>query len=374
MATCHKGHKRTEQENQQLASVQSHKPGIDYLPRWEDLRLRRSINTGEYKSGDAKDTPALFSRELRTADPELLQRESDKQWDAWVDRNRRDWGLSHLTADNSFNKNRGESPAPHHPTDARAAVLVRVGVQDIQIKAVTRGGVFPQVGGGKRKSVKDWSRKSRSRCELHIRNVRKDSIKTFLTLTYPESFPVDGKAVKKHLHVMKQWLRRRGVSGIWFLEFQKRGAPHFHAFLDKWLSPRRVAMQWYKTVGSNDPKHLAWHRGLLGNRPCIEAMRKPHAASYYASKYACKCEQKSVPADYKHVGRFWGAWGHMRVAAWLDLWWRGGNMFDSAVNIIREFRRQRGLGDIMLDPERYSSTLRGSMEEGFEYWLEPLFC
>ena len=73
------------------------------------------------------------------------------------------------------------------------------------------------------------------------------------------------KEVKKHLNAFLMWLRRRGYVYFWCLEFQQRGAPHFHLFLGKRTGQaagdivrlrREIALSWYRIVASGDPRHL----------------------------------------------------------------------------------------------------------------------
>jgi hypothetical protein len=106
---------------------------------------------------------------------------------------------------------------------------------------------------------------------------------------------------------MRTWLVREGIKGCWFLEFQKRGAPHFHVFLNGRVDKMRVAQRWYEIVGSEDLNHR-----LAGTR--IELLREQHAASAYAAKYASKVEQKEPPEGFTDVGRFWGTFGDLDVS------------------------------------------------------------
>ncbi|WP_462273673.1 rolling circle replication-associated protein [Methanohalophilus sp.] len=126
-----------------------------------------------------------------------------------------------------------------------------------------------------------------------------------ITLTYPGQYTSDGATVKGHLRAFLQALRRvnNDVSYLWFLEFQKRGAPHFHVLTrgiqitkerKEWVSKR-----WYAIVGSKDERHLR-----AGTR--TESVRKKDGAKRYAVKYAYKMKQKRVPEGYRNVGRFWG--------------------------------------------------------------------
>lgn len=199
----------------------------------------------------------------------------------------------------------------------RSFVTFQVGIQDVVVKSsVVNHSVKPKsLGGSKRGVIKELTRKSVGRMKLHIRNTGMEHTKAFLTLTYPDNFPTDGVLVKRHFDLMKRWLKRHGIkSGIWFLEFQARGAPHFHCFLPGYPvgGVNAVSLAWFNIVGSSDLKHLAWHRGELSGRSCLEFFRHPHAASAYATKYATKMEQKAVPKDYQSVGRFWGSWGTAR--------------------------------------------------------------
>jgi hypothetical protein len=134
-----------------------------------------------------------------------------------------------------------------------------------------------------------------------------EDLKVMLTLTYPREFPMDGRLVKRHWHNMRTWLVREGIKGCWFLEFQKRGAPHFHVFLNGRVDKMRVAQRWYEIVGSEDLNHR-----LAGTR--IELLREQHAASAYAAKYASKIEQKEPPEGFTDVGRFWGTFGDLDVS------------------------------------------------------------
>lgn len=152
-------------------------------------------------------------------------------------------------------------------------------------------------GGGIRGRVTGFSRQSRDRMIFAFRNMPKPKI--MLTLTYPGAFPVDGKKVKRDLDSFRKWLARRGVLSAWFLEFQERGAPHFHIFISLPVKKEKLSLAWYRIVGSGDEKHLR-----AGTK--VEWLRNPNAAGIYASKYGAKAEQKEVPEEYKNVGRFWG--------------------------------------------------------------------
>jgi len=136
-----------------------------------------------------------------------------------------------------------------------------------------------------------------------------------VTLTYPYEFPTNGAESKNHLRRFLQELQRewkrdidwQGVrqlhSSFWFLEFQERGAPHYHIFTNWPISKKWVSSRWYDIVGSEDIRHL--HAGTRTER----LLTGRAGTISYASKYANKLVQKVVPAGFENVGRFWGVYG-----------------------------------------------------------------
>jgi hypothetical protein len=142
-----------------------------------------------------------------------------------------------------------------------------------------------------------------------------------LHLTYPKSYPADGRIVKRHWDTLRRRLQFIESAGLWVLEFQRRGAPHIHALssrlpgaLVNGKTGERIAFRswlsntWSRIVdardedGEPDLRHL-----VAGTR--VEHLREKHAAAAYAAKYASKWEQKEVPEDFQNVGRFWGTYG-----------------------------------------------------------------
>lgn len=161
----------------------------------------------------------------------------------------------------------------------------------------------------KRGEIMEFSDNARKRLAFVASNTEIDFV-SMVTLTYPAEFPCDGKTVKRHLYRFLAWLKELipGVNYLWFLEFQKRGAPHLHILLDKqpvnyggtWPSFQfSVANTWYEIVGSRDHRHL-----LAGTRS--ERLRTPEGGKHYCVKYAQKMAQKTVPDNFWNVGRFYG--------------------------------------------------------------------
>lgn len=155
-----------------------------------------------------------------------------------------------------------------------------------------------------RSEIKEFSKASRRRLAFIASNT--DVVFTaMLTLTYPREFPNDGKQVKRNLKAFLVELGRKvqGLGYLWFLEFQKRGAPHIHVLVRgvRVHKPMQVWVSetWYRLCATGDERHLR-----AGTR--LERIRKPDGARHYAVKYAFKMKQKSVPERYRDVGRFWG--------------------------------------------------------------------
>lgn len=166
---------------------------------------------------------------------------------------------------------------------------------------IVRKGVAQNMEKPARGNIGEFSENARKRLAFIASNSPVTFV-TMITLTYPAVFPTDGKVSKSHLAAMIKRLRRAipGIEYLWFMEFQQRGAVHYHILTDtparqigrKWLS-----RSWYEIVGSEDKKHLA-----AGTR--LEALRIP--GGRYAIKYAQKMRQKTVPLGYRNCGRFFG--------------------------------------------------------------------
>ncbi|WP_425292110.1 rolling circle replication-associated protein [Corynebacterium mastitidis] len=161
-----------------------------------------------------------------------------------------------------------------------------------------------------------------------------------VTLTYPatwEDVASSGDVVKKHLAAFfKRYARawEHEWIGVWKLEFQRRGAPHFHLLMSpphgvaggatrrrgrkmvgaglpfrKWLS-----IVWADIVGASG--HERFQHELAGTGVDYAEgakARDPRAAAVYFAKhgvYSDKDYQSEVPdlwaASGKSVGRFWG--------------------------------------------------------------------
>jgi hypothetical protein len=151
----------------------------------------------------------------------------------------------------------------------------------------------------KRSDISEFSYKSRSRLRLRLEDTSM-LWDYYIVLTYPKEFPLDGSLVKKHLNTFLIWLKRQGVKHyLWVNEYQKRGAAHINILIEKEIDKEKLSKAWFKIVGSKDLKHLAAGTG-------ISRIKDNSKMIAYLSTYMGKEEQKKVPDNHVHPGRFWG--------------------------------------------------------------------
>jgi hypothetical protein len=139
----------------------------------------------------------------------------------------------------------------------------------------------------------------------------------FLTLTYPGEYSEAWQNWKSHLDKFIRRLKRRcPILGIvWKLEFQRRGAPHFHMVL---LFSRPVVVKvfrhwcasaWYQCVGSGDERHL--RAGTEAHGLYIPG---DGGGTARLMQYLCKYISKEVDTlEIEGTGRVWGWRGEVPV-------------------------------------------------------------
>ena len=183
-------------------------------------------------------------------------------------------------------------------------LTVKVYKRDIQVKFSSLNNSYyvsepeKQERLAKRSKIIKFSFRSAKRLRHVVRN-SEDTWKTFITLTYPLNFPCNGKETKAHLNAFLQYLRRKGIKYVWVLEFQLRGAPHYHIIASDCIPKEELSERWYKIVGSGDEKHLRAGTG-------IDYIKSNSQLYGYLSNYVKKLEQKTPPEGFENVGRFWG--------------------------------------------------------------------
>ena len=156
-------------------------------------------------------------------------------------------------------------------------------------------------GGGLRGEIKGLSKSSRRRLLFLINSLGEMEECYFVTLTMREASE-DFKEWKRWLNITLTRLRRDYplLSGIWRLEFQKRGTPHYHLLIfpqtGNGLMELRESIRryWSNAVG----KHNTGFQGIQ-----VERVRNLRKSCFYLSIYSTKDEQ-----DRKDIntGREWG--------------------------------------------------------------------
>ena len=227
-----------------------------------------------------------------------------------------------------------------------------------------------------------WSAKSRSNfvhvmCELDYAPMFANPfrIAAMVTLTYPADWLTvapDGKTVKEQLKTFRKRYERawgEPLRAVWKLEFQRRGAPHFHILLvpphgkagEHRTGRQRTAVgdglpfrQWLSAVWADivahpDPVERMKHEAAGTGVDFAEGLRAsdPKRVAVYFLKHGgatAKEYQHIVPeawrAPGKGPGRFWGYWGLERVTA--------GREVDpvtavQAVRLLRRWSRAQGV-------------------------------
>lgn len=145
-------------------------------------------------------------------------------------------------------------------------------------------------------------------------------LQSMITLTYGKYYPQDGKSVKADINAFLSTVRHfyPKVQYVWFLEFQRRGAPHVHILLHCKYNLRvakSLARTWTKIALAYVPmdevegefkKLWAFNAHKKFTR-FWENSRSEGSLSRYAVKYATKTTQKLVPTQFGDAGKFWGA-------------------------------------------------------------------
>ncbi len=237
-------------------------------------------------------------------------------------------------------------------------------------------------GGGVRKAIIEFSRKS----SLNLLNTfySLDFGKKYLyslTLTYGKRLPQNSREVKRHIKAFREWMRRHGYqSYLWKLEYQMRGAPHFHfiifhdwplvlgnyynifgkphvrnklskygkgKYLDRWNgnSACRHEMQkaWNRIADPKSEDHFLASVEL-------DKVRSPDSMGFYMINYvagekkANKKKQNQVPEKYiEGHGRFWGYTGIEKMKAGKVFITADDKMLEESYRIINLYIKRKGV-------------------------------
>lgn len=187
-----------------------------------------------------------------------------------------------------------------------------------------------------RKKITVVSKRSLAKLALLVRGTSVQ-FRSLMTLTYGANFPLSGRIAKRNLnHFLIASKRAFGsFEYIWVLEFQSRGAVHFHVActLDE---PNELQRGVFANIWSDISTPYTWlytaieppygpkqSREVLFTNEAVrwqhmrpqhwEKVRRGDSLSHYFAKYTMKIKQKKVPDHYSDVGRFWAASGGVRL-------------------------------------------------------------
>jgi len=157
--------------------------------------------------------------------------------------------------------------------------------------------------GGKRQDVLGFSRESRKRLMQLVASLDTTTLvgKTqFVTLTYHRTWGAYSPAWHDDLRKFLQRLERQygQHAVIWRLEYQKRGAPHFHLLVldETSIDPAWCVHAWGEIAHSDSEYHGEY--GIDVQR--LDSVEK---AMVYLAKYVAKPADGTIPA---RGGRMWG--------------------------------------------------------------------
>lgn len=177
-----------------------------------------------------------------------------------------------------------------------------------------------------RGNIKMQSKKSLLRL-MFLMQATQLEFRSMLTLTYPKFYPRNGKIVKQDIAAVVQKLRRANYKYLWFLEFQKRGAPHVHVLVTEgtilprarvdfglyWTARIALADWFWELCPAPIYEREVMKMAKFNTHPSMwQCIRTREGARNYVTKYASKERQKKVPAHYWEVGRFWGSSRELR--------------------------------------------------------------
>ncbi len=176
-------------------------------------------------------------------------------------------------------------------------------------------------GGGMRRPVSAFSKSSQRRLlqtllAIEWGQMAADGL-VWIGLTYPgesRCVPQDGGTAKHHLRKFNlRWVRRYGKPmGIWKMEFQRLGAPHFHLLLAKPAAVdikeirEWIARSWWEVVGSQNRDHLE-----AGTSAAVwddAGIPIGYISGYSESDPTAKAYQHKVPDGLEEPGRWWACW------------------------------------------------------------------
>lgn len=154
-----------------------------------------------------------------------------------------------------------------------------------------------------RGTIQEFSRQARKRMLQAFGQIDEEKVSQnscFITLTYPDEYPTDRVVWHKHIGAFLDWLAYRypDTGVFWRLEFQERGAPHWHLLVigARYIPYQDVTDEWASIAHVGDRFHGEYATKVQG----LKGWRQ---ACYYVSKYCAKVAGGPDPCP---IGRCWG--------------------------------------------------------------------
>lgn len=249
------------------------------------------------------------------------------------------------------------------PEAPRTSERVKLSFQGKLVKAQIVHTNCQQWRRGDRGEIHGFSTGSRRRLFELINRLAIEGKAVFLTLSFGNDYP-DAKTAKNALRAFLERIRRRcegnEVSAIWRMEFQERGAPHFHLifFGLPFICKTTIKNWWSEIIGVLDPFTR------------IEMVHSHKKLVNYVSKYVAKLDKAEVLSGFNsptylhayaqkfdyNIGRQWGIFNrdNLPYAELVELVW------PTVKGEFMEFRRAA---------ERFYKPLRNSLSLGFTLYV-----
>ena len=171
--------------------------------------------------------------------------------------------------------------------------------KDLKKETATRG------------KVNGLSKKSRRKLFNYILRLENRPGFYFVTLTYSKDYDTNYETWKKQLHRLYSSLLYHypKMGFLWKLEFQQRGAPHFHLLMYVPSIPERQELRdlirnsWYRIVGIKSKSFRQWGTD-------VKEVKDIKGSGFYLAMYQTK--DTYIPEDMK-TGRMWGVYGRNKM-------------------------------------------------------------
>jgi hypothetical protein len=168
---------------------------------------------------------------------------------------------------------------------------------------------------GERGEITEFSRQSRKRLMQLFASVAESAVResaVFIGLTYHRDWPATPAGCRAQLRAFLKSLRRQypNTAVIWRLEFQRRGAPHYHLlvvgtpFVDS-----ELVTTWWGDIAHGESEY---HGRMATNTQQIKTWY--HACAYVSKEIAKVSQSKWGEKN----GRYWGVEGRQFLPAEVD--------------------------------------------------------